>query len=105
MGNAIKVVVGLAAIAFVLLAFGPGGFLAGDGSGSSTGIGTIGVAEEYKKRQQGGASAGPTQRGVEDTRFLDAPGARAEAGNGTEAEGEDEYDFFGTAARALGLDD
>ncbi|MEL6576384.1 MAG: hypothetical protein AAFQ81_10885 [Pseudomonadota bacterium] len=107
MGNVIKVVGGLAAIIFVLLAFGPGGFLAGSGGGS--GIGTIGAAEEYKQRQQaksGGGDGGP--RGVADERFVDAPVDGGGSGGGQRSAdagpgGEEEYDFFGTLARVLGL--
>ncbi|MEM9761843.1 MAG: hypothetical protein AAF968_04935 [Pseudomonadota bacterium] len=106
MGNVIKVVGGLAAIIFVLLAFGPGGFMAGGGGGS--GIGTIGIAEEYKQRQGakgGGSEGGP--RGVADERFVDAP-VDGQAGSGQRGAnggpgGDEEYDFFETLARVLGL--
>ncbi|MEL6767462.1 MAG: hypothetical protein AAFP17_09805 [Pseudomonadota bacterium] len=111
MGNVIKVVGGLAAIIFVLLAFGPGGFMTGGGDG--TGVGTIGIAEEHKKRQQAKAGGGSAQRGVADERFVDAPGDFSQkGGGGSDANagsaqggggGKEEYDFFGTLARVLGF--
>ncbi|MEM8760341.1 MAG: hypothetical protein AAGE83_08480 [Pseudomonadota bacterium] len=119
MGNAIKVIGGLAAIIFVLLAFGPGGFMAG-GGGKSTGVGTIGIAEEHKKRQaskSGGGGGGSGRKGVADERFIDAPGGGGGRGGGSGGSGGGSggggggsgggsgngYDFFGTLARVLGL--
>ncbi|MEM7526552.1 MAG: hypothetical protein AAF416_02585 [Pseudomonadota bacterium] len=104
MANATKVIFGLAAIFFVLLAFGPGGFLVGNGGGGSSGIGTIGIAEEFKARQ--GETDSANAKGVADKRFRDAPGEIAKDGEGEGEEGgSNEYDFFGTLARTLGLQD